>query len=103
MTNEPIALDTNILIYLHDNSATAKRSKAISLTALNPHIPSQVISEYLNVCRKLLKLTKEDLLIQTAKLFEPCRILPTLPKTLEYAAWSCSGFHIKDFKPFFGG
>lgn len=85
MTNEPIALDTNILIYLHDNSATAKRTKAISLAALNPYIPSQVISEYLNVCRKLLKLTKEDLLIQTAKLFGPCRILPTLPKTLEYA------------------
>jgi len=36
MKSDPVAVDTNILIYLHDNSAEIKRNKAIELTALNP-------------------------------------------------------------------
>jgi len=58
-----IALDTNILIYLHDeNEESYKRKKANELIASGPIISPQVISEYLNVCNKRLKMTKQDCL-----------------------------------------
>ncbi|MEO8884979.1 MAG: PIN domain-containing protein [Mucilaginibacter sp.] len=55
-----IALDTNILIYLHDNRESSKRKKANELITVGPVISSQVISEYLNVCNKRLKMTKQN-------------------------------------------
>ncbi len=55
-----IALDTNILIYLHDANDSSKRQIAGELVAESiPVISSQVISEYLNVCNRRLKMTKE--------------------------------------------
>lgn len=81
-----VALDTNVLIYLHDVSNASKRSIALNLLADNPHIPSQVISEYLNTTRRLLSLSKEELLAQAAALFAGCTIIPVLPDTLARAA-----------------
>ncbi len=53
MTMSKIALDTNILIYLHDaEPKSGKREKANELIAISPIISPQVISEYLNVCNK---------------------------------------------------
>lgn len=85
MTNSTIALDTNVLIYLHDNSST-KRAIANDLLAGNPRISSQVISEYLNTTRRLLNLSKDELLIQTSALFSGCTIIPVLPYTLLFAS-----------------
>jgi len=81
-----VALDTNVLIYLHDNSDLLKRTVAQNLLADQPAISTQVISEYLNTTRRLLNLTKEELLIQTAELFTGCTIIPVLPHTLLFAA-----------------
>ncbi len=81
-----IAVDTNVLIYLHDKSDDVKRSKANVILANNPKIPTQVISEYLNTTRRLLPLSKEDLLIQTAALFTSCETIPTSISTLSLAA-----------------
>lgn len=50
-----------------------------------PKIPSQVISEYLNVTRKLVPLTKEDLLVQTVRLFGRCEVVNTTMSTLKLA------------------
>ena len=86
MANKTIALDTNVLIYLHDSSSSSKREIAKNLLADNPHISSQVISEYLNTTRRLLHLSKTDLLIQTSKLFSGCTIIPVAPNTLLFAA-----------------
>lgn len=80
------AVDRNVLIYLHDESDIRKRGIANSLLADNPKIPSQVISEYLNTTRKLLPLSKEDLLFQTAELFRYCEIIPAKPSTLYLAS-----------------
>ena len=85
MTNN-IALDTNVLIYLHDSSNPDKRAIAKNLLADNPRIPSQVVSEYLNTTRRLLSLSKEELLIQASGLFSGCTILPSLPDTLLFAS-----------------
>ncbi|RQP17677.1 MAG: PIN domain-containing protein [Parapedobacter sp.] len=83
---KPFAVDTNVLIYLHDNSAPEKRAIAKGLLADIPKIPSQVISEYINTCRRLLKLDKVELLEQTAALLDSCPIVPVLPDTLQHAA-----------------
>jgi len=84
--NSGIALDTNVLIYLHDNSNPAKREIAKNLLADDNRISSQVVSEYLNTTRRLLNLTKEQLLEQTSALFARCTILHVTPDTLYYAA-----------------
>lgn len=56
-----VALDTNVLIYLHDINNSPKRQVAADILSENmPIISSQVISEYLNVCNKRLKMSKED-------------------------------------------
>ena len=86
MTSKIISLDTNVLIYLHDSSDNFKREIAKNLLAENPNISSQVISEYLNTTRRLLNLSKTDLLIQTSKLFLGCTITPVSPGTLLSAA-----------------
>lgn len=77
---------TNVLIYLHDNSNQDKRTIAQNLLADNPQISSQVVSEYLNTTRRLLNLSKEELLRQTSGLFSGCTIMPVLPQTLLFAA-----------------
>jgi len=62
-TSNRIALDTNILLYLHDSDQQSlKKNTAEELVASNPIVSTQVISEYLNVCHKRFKLTKLDAL-----------------------------------------
>jgi predicted nucleic acid-binding protein len=82
MAANTVALDTNVLIYLHDNSSPSKRDIAKILLAGNPNIASQVISEYLNTTRRLLDLSKEELLIQAAGLFSDCTIVPVSINTI---------------------
>jgi len=58
---------------------------AQNLLVENPSISSQVISEYLNTTRRILNLSKEDLLIQTANLFSGCNVIPVGASTLSLA------------------
>lgn len=81
-----VAVDTNVIVYLHDKSDPRKREIAKSIMATDPAVPVQVVSEYLNTVRKLLNLSKEDLLSQAAGLFRYCKMLPTLPSTLQMAS-----------------
>jgi predicted nucleic acid-binding protein len=70
-----IALDTNILIYLHDaEEKSSKREKANELVAGSPSISAQVISEYLNVCHRQLKMTKQDALTTLTKWLPYCEL-----------------------------
>lgn len=89
------AVDTNILIYLHDSSAPVKRRIAIDLLADTLAISSQVISEYLNTMWRLFQIPKEDLLIQARNLFSGCMILPTALTTLELSAKLCRNINCK--------
>lgn len=75
--NSQLAVDTNVLIYLHDKSNDKKRKAAEEILAENPRIPAQVVSEYLNVTRRLLNLSKKDIVQQCAQLLEGCEIIPT--------------------------
>ena len=70
-----IALDTNVLIYLlDDDEASFKRKKANQLIAASPFISPQVISEYLNVCHRKLKMTKDDLLFSLLAWLLHCQL-----------------------------
>ncbi len=84
--NKLLAVDTNIVVYLQDTLNLPKREVAVDILFQKPKIPSQVISEYLNVTRKLLPLTKESLLAQTARLFQHCEIMNTTTSTLQLAS-----------------
>ena len=55
--NERFALDTNILIYLEGNDVV-KRSISENLLSCAPVIPSQVVTEFLNVTRRLRNISK---------------------------------------------
>ena len=55
-----IALDSNVLIYRHSSDDITKKEQAIVLTT-NPNIVSgQVLSEYLNVLHRRMKISKEE-------------------------------------------
>jgi predicted nucleic acid-binding protein len=55
------ALDTNILIYSHDNNDGVKQNIARDLIIRLPIVSTQVISEYINVLKRILKVPKEQL------------------------------------------
>jgi len=80
-----IALDTNILIYLYDTSNINKRTTTEGLLVKNPIISSQVVSEYLNVSKRLLKISKQNLLDKCLLVFGYCIITPVIFETLTLA------------------
>ena len=86
MMNNCIAADTNILLYLHDNSDNRKRDIAKNILSDNPKISAQVISEFLNVTRRQLDLPKADIITYCADLLKDCDILPVSCDTLTNAA-----------------
>ncbi|MDX2302194.1 MAG: PIN domain-containing protein [Microscillaceae bacterium] len=82
---ERFAIDTNVLVYLHDSYDTPKREKAIELMAMSPIISGQVISEYINVLRRILKISKTELLQEVTSWLQFCEIFPIDFSTLEHA------------------
>jgi predicted nucleic acid-binding protein len=78
------AVDTNILIYLEGND-THKRRIAEELLLDNPVISSQVISEFINVTRRLRNISKTQLIIEVANLFCYCPIMPISHSILQRA------------------
>ncbi len=84
--NNSFAVDTNVLIYLHDKSDEKKRRIAENILADNPKIPVQVISGYINVTHRLLDLPKTEIVRQCATLFKDCEIIPISHQTFPDAA-----------------
>jgi len=80
-----IALDTNILVYGHSGDEHKKRIGRSLLKTL-PVISSQVISEYINVMRRVFKKEKNVLIQTTALLLRGCNIRPVILSTVELAA-----------------
>jgi predicted nucleic acid-binding protein len=86
MTSNRIAADTNILLYLHDNSDKRKRDIAKNILSDNPKISAQVVSEFINVARRQLDLRKADVVAYCANLLRDCEIIPVSCDTLTNAA-----------------
>jgi len=82
--NNPFAVDTNVLIYLEGNDVV-KRRIAETLLSDNPVISSQVISEFINVIRRLRKVPKHQLITETSILFRHCLIASIDHSTLDLA------------------
>ena len=85
MADKKYALDTNILIYLEGNNFD-KRKTAELLLSYDPVIPTQVISEFINVMRRLRDIPKYQLLKEITALFRYCFIVPVSHSTLDLAA-----------------
>jgi len=83
-----IALDSNVLLYNHDNNANHAHKKAAAARLLggNPVVSSQAISEYFNVMRKKHKADKKDLIRAAALWLEKCRIQPVILSTVKTAS-----------------
>ena len=76
MTSSRAAVDTNVLVHLYDDVNAAKRTRAEEVLAARPVISPQVVSEYLNVTRRLLRLPKADLMHRCSAVFMRCEISP---------------------------
>lgn len=74
MADTIYAADTNILIYLHDKLNNVKREIAQNILAANPKIPAQVVSEYLNTTKRILKLSKSELLRNVQNYFPVAKL-----------------------------
>jgi len=80
-----IALDTNVLIYNHGINGDAKQLIVDSLFDDVPVISTQVISEYLNVIKKISRMNKSDLLRMCAEWLENCQIQSVSLSTIKLA------------------
>ena len=80
-----IALDSNILIYSHGIDCDDKRVIARGFFKGKPVISSQVISEYLNVMKKKLKMEKNELMQLCSLWLEKCTVQPVVLSTVKLA------------------
>jgi predicted nucleic acid-binding protein len=79
------AVDTNILVYLHETTPSEKKDIAESIVLGIPVVSVQVISEYLNVLKRILKLPKLRLIEHSIVLLEDCEIINLDKAILEHA------------------
>ncbi len=92
-----IALDSNILVYLYDDDNEHKRNICELLIVDKPTISSQVISEFLNVTKRLLKLPKIEILEKANRLFSKCELIPMSQETLEKALFLINRYDFQLF------
>lgn len=83
--NEKFAVDTNVLIYLHDENEVHKKQVAVEILKNKPVLPSQVISEYMNVLKRLTKEPKLRIIEHCLITIEDCHIVSTNIELLEKA------------------
>ena len=79
------AVDTNVFLYLRDIDSPEKQEKANNLIDFSPVVSSQVVSEYLNVSKRLLRLPKEQVLDICSDDLEGCNIHSVTLSTLRLA------------------
>jgi len=78
-----IALDSNVLIYCHSLEYGDKKLIARALFKETPVVSSQVVSEYINVIKRNLKLTKLELIQLCSLWLEKCIIQPVVLSTIK--------------------
>ena len=85
ITMSKIALDSNILIYNHSLDNENKRLIAVDFFKENPVVSSQVISEYLNVMKRVFKMQKLELMQLCSLWLEKCTVQPVILSTIKLA------------------
>jgi predicted nucleic acid-binding protein len=81
-----IAIDTNILIYSHDAQNFKHCNIANTLIKLSPIVSAQVVSEYINVLKRTIPLSKEEVINLCIKNLLECTIHALNTETLIRAA-----------------
>lgn len=71
-----IAIDTNILLYSIDEFDLVKQHRAIELIAETPHISSQLVSEFANVCLRKWRFPKEKVAALVTTFLNKCEFIP---------------------------
>ena len=91
------ALDTNILVYSHDESALDKQDIARDLIVRSPIICSQTLAEYISVLRRITKIPKEFIIKACLPNLKHCQIQLVDVDTLQTAEYL---IHRYDFQIF---
>ncbi|WP_409021346.1 PIN domain-containing protein [Dyadobacter sp. CY261] len=92
-----ISLDTNVLVYLYDASQHEKRHLSEIILSSNPVISTQVVSEFINVTKRNLKLPKKDLLHKCNQVFSRCEIVSVDQKMLDNALYLVKKYDFQIF------
>ena len=85
MTTTKFALDTNVLIHSHNQVDLLKQDIARDLIVRSPVISTQVLSEYLNVLKRIMSISKKELLNLCMKTVAHGDIYPVGVATLKIA------------------
>ena len=97
MTITNIALDTNILVYSHDHADLYKQDIARDLILKSPIVSAQVVSEYINVLRRMASIPKDKLLGLCAKTLENTRIYPVGTTVIRLAEQLLNRYNLQVF------
>ncbi|MCL2329146.1 MAG: PIN domain-containing protein [Bacteroidetes bacterium] len=79
------AIDTNVLIYTHNQESERKQDIARNLIVQSPVISSQVVSEYINVMKRALKIPKQHIVDACLPNLKRCSICNVDEQALQYA------------------
>lgn len=80
----PVFVDTNVVAYAFGEDA-AKKAKARSLLANHPTISTQVVNEFLNVCRVKLKIGVATRHRLAEELMAGCDVVTVNPAVVQKA------------------
>lgn len=80
------AIDTNVILHVHDTQDFAKQVVASELLAQQPYISSQVVSEYFNVLQRRFHKPKREALEMGRLVLADCPFWSTTHDTLTLAA-----------------
>ncbi|PSL28749.1 PIN domain-containing protein [Dyadobacter jiangsuensis] len=92
-----IALDTNVLLYLYDANDHTKRRVSEGIVASNPIISTQVISEFINVTKRALKLPKQEILYKCNLVFDRCQIISVDQEILDHSYYLLKKYDFQIF------
>jgi len=79
------ALDTNVLIYSHDENDGYKQNIARDLIVQSPVICTQVVSEYISVLKRILNIPKANVINAAIPILRSCQIQAVDISTLQTA------------------
>lgn len=92
-----IALDTNVLLYLYDANDHTKRRVSEGIVTSNPIISTQVISEFINVTKRALKLPKQEILYKCNLVFDRCQIISVDQEILDHSYYILKKYDFQIF------
>ena len=91
------AIDTNILIYAHSQDSEKKQDIARNLIVQMPIVSTQVVSEYINVLRRIMKTPKQQLLGVCLSNLKFCDIFKVDTATLQRAEYLIERYDFQIF------